>query len=124
MMGRWQQEGQSECVCLWVSGSVVDMQLLNNSAEPSSPPRIPLHYLGLLGDADSHVPVGLSGPPCRLAVPETVITLQVSNLGTETHAGHHLNQHPSAPAAALQLPPRAAAKLWSRRPSVLFNVET
>lgn len=71
-------------MCLWVSGSVVDIQLLNNSAEPSGPPRAPLRYLGLLGDADGHVPVGLSGPLRRPAVPETVITLQVSNLGTET----------------------------------------
>lgn len=76
---------------------------MNNSAGPSSPPRIPLRYLGLLGDADSHVPVGLGGPLCCLAVPETVITLQVSNLGTETHAGQRPNQHPSPPAAALQL---------------------
>lgn len=60
------------------------MQLMNNSAEPSGPPHIPFRYLGLLGDADSHVPVGLGGPLRRLAVPETVITLQVSNLETET----------------------------------------
>lgn len=100
------------------------MQLVNNSAGPSRPPRTPLRYLGLLGDADSHVPVGLGGPLCCLAVPETVITLQVSNLGTEAHAGHRLNHHQSAPAAVLRPPPGAAAKLWSRRPSVLFNVET
>lgn len=63
----------------------MDLQLMNNSAEPSSPPHISLRYLGLHGDAGSHVPVGLGGPLCRLVVPETVITLQVSNLETETH---------------------------------------
>lgn len=63
----------------------MDVQLIYNSAEPSRPPHITLRYLGLLGDADSHVPVGLGGPLCRLAMPETVITLQVSNLETETH---------------------------------------
>lgn len=62
----------------------MDVQLMNNSAAPSSPPHIPLRYLGLHGDADSHVPVGLGGPLCRLVMLETVITLQVSNLQTET----------------------------------------
>lgn len=73
------------------------MQLMNNSAEPPGPLHPPLRYLGLLGDAHSHVPAGLGGPLSRLVMPETVISLQASNLGTgaqgtpsESHHHHHL----------------------------------
>lgn len=83
------------------------MQLMNNSAEPCSPPHIPLRYLGLLGDGGSHIPVGLSGPLCRLAMPETVITLQVSNLETETRGT--ACESPSARSAIAAGPPAGAA---------------
>lgn len=55
------------------------MQLINNTAE-SCNPRIPLLYLGVLGDADSHLFFGHSGPIRCLVVAKTVIALQVSNL--------------------------------------------
>lgn len=60
------------------------MQLINNPAESSSSPHIPLLYLGLLGDADSNVFVGHSGPLRCFVVPKTVITLQVSDLVKQT----------------------------------------
>lgn len=90
------------------------MQWMNNSAEPSSPPHIPFRYLGLLGDGGGHVPVGLGGPLCRLAMPESVITLQVSNLETETRGtASESTSERSAAAIAAGPPAGAAAKLWS-----------
>lgn len=60
------------------------MLLISNSAESSTSPHIPLLYLGLLGDANSHLFVGLSGPLRRPVVAKTVITPQVSDLVRQT----------------------------------------
>ena len=57
------------------------MLLINN---PAVSPHIPLLYLGLLGDANRHLSIGHGGPLRRLAVPKTVITLQVSDLAKQT----------------------------------------
>lgn len=56
-------------------------------------------------------------------MPETVITLQVSNLETETH-GTASESTSERAAAGAQPPASAAVKLWSRRRRVLFNVES
>lgn len=50
------------------------MQLINNPAESSSSPHIPLLYLSLLGDVNRHLFVGHSGPLRCSVVPKTVIT--------------------------------------------------
>lgn len=60
------------------------MLLINNLAESSSSPRIPLLYLGLHGDVNSHLFVGHSGPLRCLVVAKTVIIFQVSNLAKQT----------------------------------------
>lgn len=68
------------CAPMCIRRYRLDTVLINNLAESSSSARIPLLYLGLLGDANSHFFVAHRGPICCVLMAETVITLQVSNL--------------------------------------------